>query len=192
MMRRLSVLLLGLVLLMPIGGPAQAHSKGSIYEQGRYNEPYSFTDEDCAFPFEVKGRRWGWFVVRNVRGSDGQAFLVEDHFRFGEVLTNPANGKSMRIWGRGVFKEHSAKHIEGDIWEFISTTTGIPFVVQKSSGKVLVKDIGQVTFRTVFDTLGDSQPGGEFVEDELLKIRGRFPSLDADFDFCAVVEKAIG
>ena len=39
-----------------------------------------------------------------------------------------------------------------------------------------------------FDTLGDSQPGGDFVSQEVLSARGNWPTWDEDFDFCALVD----
>ena len=45
----------------------------------------------------------------------------------------------------------------------------------------------------MFDTLGDSKPGGEEVDFEVLRtVRGKFPSYDPDFDFCRLARRLIG
>jgi hypothetical protein len=171
-------------------GPALA-TPLEVYEQGHYDDPYSFTYDDCGFDIEVDGRARGYFRTTVVPGSGGQAFLADDHYRFRETQTNADTGDSIVIWGVGHFKEHRARHVEGDIWEFIATDTGTPFVVV-DHGKVVLRDHGRIYLRTVFDTLGDGQPGGEVLEEEVLKIRGSFPSYDPDFDFCEMMDRLIG
>ncbi len=98
MIRRLLVLLVSIALLVFVAAPAEAHSdRGSVYERDRYNDPYSFVDRDCDFPIRIKGRTWGRFVIYNVKGSDGQAFLIDDRYHFREMLKNPRNGKKMFV-----------------------------------------------------------------------------------------------
>lgn len=167
-------------------------SKGEIFDKGSFDDKYTFRDTECGFPFRVRGRSYGYFVTRTVPGSDGQAFLADNHYTFREILTNPANQKRMKVWGIGHFKERSARHVRGDIWEFVATDTGMPFVVEDSAGKIVLKDRGRITLRAVFDTLGDSEPGGEVIEEEVVDIRGHFPSYDEDFDFCALASRLIG
>ena len=57
--------------------------------------------------------------------------------------------------------------------------------VYDSAGTLLARDRGTVTERYVFDTLGDSQPGGEFVSEEVVSSKGLFQS--EDLDFCALL-----
>ncbi len=45
-----------------------------------------------------------YFINYNVPGSDGQAFLNHNWYRFRDVLTNPANGRKAYISGRGYFR----------------------------------------------------------------------------------------
>jgi len=46
-------------------------------------------------------------------------------------------------------------------------------------------DRGTITMRYIFDTLGDSQPGGEFLSEELVSAKGLFQS--EDLDFCSLL-----
>jgi len=195
MMRRILTLVLAAVSLTFLNGPADAgghHDQGSIYERGPYDNRYEFVDDSCGFEFHLRGRARGFSTTYNVPGSDGQAFLLDDYYSFFEVLTNPANGKRMYISGWGHLKEVKATHVEGDVWEFIAVDSGTPFVVRDKRGRLVLKDQGKLVYRQVFDTLGDSEPGGEELDFEVLSIRGHFPSLAPDFDFCAMVSDLIG
>lgn len=182
----MAVTALALTLVTP--GPAQA-KPFEVYEQGHYNEPYSFSYDDCGFPIEVEGRARGHFRTTVVPDSGGQAFFADDHYRYRETQTNTETGDSITIWGKGHFKEHTAELVEGDVWEFTATDTGTPFVVV-DDGKVVLRDHGRITLRAIFDTLGDGQPGGELVSEEVVSVRGKFPSLDVDF--CDLVGGLIG
>ena len=168
------------------GGP------GSIYDQDSYDNKYEFEDEECGIGYVGRGRSKGFFTVYNAKGSDGQAFLIDDHYSYFEVLTNPANGRRMFISGHGRFRELKATRVEGNVFEFISVDAGTPLVVRDKRGRIVLKDHGKIVTKDTFDTLGDSQPGGEYLDSEVLSIKGHFPSYDPDFDFCALVSRLIG
>jgi hypothetical protein len=193
MMRRIFLLILAGALLGLVAAPAQSTGGGSVYEQDHYDEPYTFKDDGCGFVFKVKGRRWGHFVIRNVPGSDGQAFLNDEEYNIEEVLTNPRNGKRMYISRHGHYTEKTATHVEGDVWEFIQVDQGRPFTVRNGRRQIVLSDHGKVVFKQVFDTLGDGQPGGDEISRDVVRTpRGSFPSLKPGFDFCKMVRKLIG
>lgn len=158
------------------------------------NIHYEFTDsssfDDCGFTIESQVAGSGHFMVREIEGSDGQAFLGHDNYRYREVLTNPATGAWFVITGHALFKEMTGRQIDGDIWEFTAHEAGQPFVVEDSDGNVVLRDRGRLTFRAVFDTLGDGEPGGEFIEQELTSISGPHPGFFADF--CEIATELIG
>ena len=57
----------------------------------------------------------------------------------------------------------------------------------------MLRDHGKIFITAVFDTLGDSQPGADFIEEKYRKILyGAFPSREPDFDFCAMITTLIG
>jgi hypothetical protein len=194
MVRRMLMLIVLSACTLPVllAAPAEANRRGSVYERDRYSEPYAFTDDSCGFTFKVKGGNWGRQVFYNVRGSDGQAFLQDNRYHFREVLTNPANGKTMLIHGRGHFTEWRAWHVDGDVWRFYQVDRGRPFVIKNSDKQVVLADHGRLSWMQKFDTLGDGQPGGEEVSTRLIRKVGHFPSLEPDFDFCRVVKRLIG
>jgi len=45
---------------------------------------------------------------------------------------------------------------------------------------------GSITFKTLFDTLGDHRPGGVELGFEMVKVVGMFPGLDVDLCDLAV------
>ncbi len=173
-----------IVVAVPLGAHAKpvAHERYAGSDSGRFDE--------CGLSLRFNDTFSGQFLLREVKGSGGQAFLAHDNYRFRTILTNADNGAWMVIRGRGLFKEVSARHLGGDIWEFISMDVGQPLVVEDSDGDVVLRDRGRLTFRGVFDTLGDGQPGGELIESELTGVHGPHPSFDTDF--CEVVTDLIG
>ncbi|MGH8829342.1 MAG: hypothetical protein ACRDVZ_17400 [Jiangellaceae bacterium] len=157
-------------------------------------EHYSFTDvfteTECGFAIDFVVEGQGLFMAREVPGSEGQAFLGFDNYEFRAVLTNADTGAWMVARGNGLFKEMSGTQVEGDIWEFTAMDVGQPLVVEDSDGNVVLRDRGRITFRALFDTLGDGQPGGILLEEEITGVFGPHPSLD--LDFCEVVTDLIG
>lgn len=206
MRRLLSACLLSILVLFTLSTPVQAdrggdddghdghhgnhgnHDRGDVFSVTPFDDDYSFTD-DCGF--DVEGHASGVETLYNVPGSDGQAFLLDSKFRFKEVWSNGEGGTATAS-GKARFRETEARHVEGDIWEFTQVLKGRPLTVRDSEGKVVLSEHGQVTFKTLFDTLGDGQPGGEQIEEKIVKIRGDFPTLDPDFDFCAFADEVLG
>jgi hypothetical protein len=199
MVRKFIVLVLGAVLagsLLAVSAPAQAHRPhGDVYSSESYDEPYEFTDDfscDDGLTWDVKGHVKGHITIYNVRGSDGQAYLADDRFRFREVWTNPANGRKAYVSGNAHFREIKATHVEGDIWRFLSVTSGKPFVVKNDKGRTVLAEWGQLVLSQLFDTLGDGQPGAEPAGDpKVVKARGHWPTWKPGFDFCAMAHRVL-
>lgn len=191
MLRRL-VLICALVLAscLLVAPSSQARGGLEVYDEGTYDEPYAYDDDECEFPLRVEGRTWGRYKNYVVPDSDRQAFLAHDWYHWRETVTNPANGKKLHLSGRGYFREVRARHVEGTVWDFISIDSGVPYVIRDARGRVILADHGKIVIKQRFDTLGDGVPGGEPVGDPIvLRIRGSFPSYEPDFDYCAIAAK---
>lgn len=175
-------------LLVALSAPAQAHAQPVEHLHGEVSN--SGSSDDCGFTIESDFTAEFHVLLREVRESDGQAYLGHENFRFEEVLTNPATGEWFVIHGVSLFKELSGRQIEGDVWEFTVHEVGLPFVVEDSDGNVVLRDRGRISLRAVFDTLGDGQPGGILLEEEITGVRGPHPAIDVDF--CALATDLIG
>lgn len=170
-----------------VPGTAQA---GPPLENIHYEFAESSSFDDCGFTIESDFTANGHFMVREIEGSEGQAFLGHDNYRYRDVLTNPATGAWFVVRGTAMFKELTGRQIDGDIWEFTAHEVGQPFVVEDSDGNVVLRDRGRLTFRAVFDTLGDNAPGGELIEQEVTSVSGPHPGFFGDF--CEIASELIG
>jgi hypothetical protein len=180
-------ILAALIVGVAVPGVAQA-------EPPLENVHYEYVDvgsfHDCGFTIDFESTNSGHFMVREVEGSGGQAFFGHDNFQFRNVLTNPETGAFMVVYGHGLFKEFTARHVDGNIWEFTAHEVGQPFTIEDSEGNLVLRERGRVTFRALFDTLGDGEPGGELLEEEITSVSGPHPGIDADF--CAIATDLIG
>ncbi len=187
----------GLVSLGLLAGalPAQAGAPDYFEPPTRYNDPYSFDPQCDGLNLKVTGRARGVLAYLNVAGSDGQAFLVRDRYRFREVWKNLDTGEHFVVSGHGFFREVKAtfvpteqvpadlvppEGIVGPVYLFRAVETGNPFTVTDDDGHVVVKDVGRLVSENLFDTLGDSKPGGTSLSFEFVEIVGPHPGLDVD------------
>jgi hypothetical protein len=99
----------------------------------------------------------------------------------------------MSIEGKEVSNELSATQVSGNVYAFITIEAGQPFVVRDSAGNVVLRDRGVIRHRILFDTLGDSTPGGVTLDDQIIGVGGPHPAFDQSEDeFCAMVQALIG
>jgi hypothetical protein len=183
---RAFVLALGPLLGLLIAPPANA---APILNE-RYSGTEPFTE--CGFPgvSTFSGRA---MIKDATPATDGQFFYFQDNFQYRDVITNPATGEFVVVRGNGIFKEVQARQVEGSVFTFLTHEAGQPFVVEDSSGRVVLRDRGMITLSWVFDTLGDSAPGGVFLEDPVVvRVSGPHPGFEEAFDFCALLTNLIG
>jgi hypothetical protein len=192
-----------MVLAATVATPAFAGqpSSGDYYQPPtRYDNRGDFDPECPGLDLTVQFRYRGVNAIRNVRGSNGQAFLASDDYRFREVWVDNSTGDVViTITGAYDFEEVSARRVPkasvpedlippeglvGPIYLFREVVQGWD-VVRDADGKALYRTRGTVVGRNLFDTLGDSQPGGRSLSFETIKVIGPHPLLDVDI--CDVV-----
>ncbi len=180
-------------------GHDSEHSRHSSFVQPP--TPYSFSEDfdpecpglDISAHFEVEGVT----SIRAARGTEGQGFLLKDSYRFSETWTEAGSEDLiLKIAGRFVFEEISAKKVPNDqvpselippgglvgpVYLFTATEIGRA-TLRDESGKVLYLIAGVQVFENLFDTLGDSAPGGVSLSYTTVKVIGPHP----DVDVCAV------
>jgi hypothetical protein len=175
------------VALLVIGAsPAAA----TVVESGFYSDTDSFSFDDCGFTLDVESEFSGHFVVRADKG--GQAFYGKDNFSYRDVYTNPETGGWFVVRGNALFSEIKATQVSGNIYEFVAIEAGQPFVIEDSAGNVIVRDRGVIRHTALLDTLGDGEPGAEFIEETHTSVRGPHPGFAEDFPFCEIAAELTG
>jgi dienelactone hydrolase len=177
----LSVLVLGL----------QAAPVSSTVVTG---EPFAGTDSfeysDCGYPVQVEAAFEGTASYRVGKNKAETAFFLHESGSWREVHTNSLTGEWFVVRGSYNFREVKATQVEGTVYEFTQVESGQPYVVEDSSGRVVLRDRGSIRYHVVFDTGGDNQPGGDFVDFLGLEVRGPHPSFSTDF--CRTVGDLVG
>jgi hypothetical protein len=178
---------LAVIALLVLGAsPAAA----TVVESGFYSDTDSFSFDDCGFTLDVESEFSGHFVVRADKG--GQAFYGKDNFSYRDVYTNPETGGWFVVRGNALFSEIKATQVSGNIYEFVAIEAGQPFVIEDSAGNVIVRDRGVIRHTALLDTLGDGEPGAEFIEETHTSVRGPHPGFAEDFPFCEIAAELTG
>jgi hypothetical protein len=138
--------------------PAAMVEKGRIVD-GQYGFGY-----DCGFPVEVSGTATGNFHLREGKGDAETFFFAFDRLAFEEIHTNALTGEWFTISGHFVDHELTARRVEGDVFEVRAFKAGPVATIRDSDGTLVARDRGVLKRTILFDTGGDQQPGGEFVD----------------------------
>ena len=166
-----------------------ASAGATVVERGTYSDPIHFTYSDCGFPVHVTGTIEGRYRLRQGKGKDDQFFFGHDRFRLVETHTNALNGKYVTNVASAVFNEIKATRMSGNVFLVEAVEAGKPAAIYDSDGNLVARDRGVIHHRMIFDTLGDSQPGGTVIEFLEPRVSGPHPIFD---DFCGIVAPLIG
>ncbi|MEV6110308.1 hypothetical protein AB0M28_37250 [Streptomyces sp. NPDC051940] len=177
-MRRLAALLgvMTAVAWGVVAEPAQA----TVAEQGRYAFTEDYTYNDCGYPVDFHQEVSGTYSIRAGKGDETSAFFLTEVSSVRQTHTRAETGGFFTVEARSVTKETGARHLEGDLFEFTTIVAGQPFTVRDSDGGIVLRDRGNLTYRTVWDTQGDDQPGGIFLEFLGAESHGPHPGFGAD------------
>ena len=182
--RTLAVVATAMTLL--VGSVSLAQAK--IVERFHYSFTDSFSDEVCGIDVDVEVEGSGLFMIRQDKPGSS-AFFASNNYSFREVLTNPATGRWIAVTGKANFREVKATQVDGSVYRFRAHEAGQPFAIEDSTGRVVYRDRGLIVYDSLFDTLGDDQPGGEELSFDVVAMRG-FPGfLD---DVCPLIEDLLG
>jgi len=167
--------------------PAQA----TIYDRFDFSFDESFEDQLCGIDVHVDSSGRGAIVFRAGKHELDTAFLGHENLDVSDTVTNLANGESFTIERTFRDGDVSGVHVEGNIFEFTAVHAGTERVID-GDGTVVLRDSGAIRTTYTFDTLGDSQPGGIFLEGTD-RISGPHPLFEQSEDaFCAMVHDLIG
>jgi hypothetical protein len=179
-----------LATLLVMGGAAPAHA--TLFDRFHFAFTDSVQEDVCGIDARIDTDLRGSVVLRYVNDGRDQAFVGHGTINGSDTFTNLANGESFRIEFRIREGDLTGRHVEGDIYEFTGTTVGVERVVD-GDGHLVLRDAGQFRQTYLFDTLGDGMPGGEFVGDPSVSVRGPHPLSEMDdAAFCDMVHDLIG
>ena len=180
---------LAMLVVMAGAVPAQA----TIFERGTFSFEESVEEDLCGIEvrrdsvFSVK------FVTRTGKGELDQAFFGMNVYEFSDTFTNLATDAFFTIEGHGTFRDVKATPVGGNVFEFEVLDAGAIAVVRDMEGNVVLSDRGALWQTFLFDTLGDSQPGGELLAETVDRVSGPHPLFDMDeAAFCDMVHDLIG
>jgi hypothetical protein len=186
--KRYVVLPAVLTMMAAAAVPAQA----AVFDKGNFTFEDSTTEELCGLDVRHDFVVRGHFRSRTGKGDLDQAFFGQSSERFTDTFTNPANGKRFTVVGRATIMDVKATPLGDNIFEFTFRESG-NVVVRDMDGNVVLRDTGAIWTLQVFDTLGDSQPGGESLDETVIRVSGPHPGFEQDEDaFCATIHDMIG
>lgn len=183
----------GLAALTIVAGGGMLPAHAAPVDSGEFEFTNSYSFDDCGPSVDVDERIWGTIVIKDATPrTGGQYFMLQQKLNGFVTFTNQQTGDSATAEWRTTFKELPATPSDDDpnVVTYRTHETGVWQVLRDSSGKVRYRDAGNVVIEYTFDTLGDSEPGGELLSEEQIRTSGRFDTFDADF--CAVVQDLIG
>ena len=155
----------------------------TMVDSGRFtDEVYGF-GYGCGFPVEVTGVASGNYHLRD--GGDGTFFSLE-RVTYREIHTNTETGAWFVVRGRFANNETNADHVSGSLFAFDVVKAGQIAVIEDADGNVVYRDRGALRRTILFDTGGDAEAGGEFVDLLDLQLSGPHPSFGR---LCEVAEE---
>ena len=161
--------------------PAQART----VDHWKFSEDRSYIVDDCGFPTDVTDHFELNGIARTVGASTDGVTMAQYTSLFVAVTTNPENGKWFTLTQRSTFQERGLTDLGGGLWGYSVHQAGQPFIVTDSSGRVVVRDRGLVTFDGVYDSGID-----QVVSFELATMSGPHPGFSTDL--CDITRDLIG
>jgi hypothetical protein len=174
---------------LAVTGITAPAAPASVVDRGHFeDDPYGFS-YDCGFPVEVSGVGSGHFRLREGTGKDATAFFSLDRISFREIHTNPETGEWFSLSGHFANNEIGARRVAGSLFEFRIIKAGPVAVIEDSDGNLVSRDRGVLRRTILFDTGGDEDPGGTFVDLVDLRLSGPHESFGR---LCDVAAELIG
>ncbi len=149
-------------------GPVSA----TIIDRGNSTEHYEYDSWDCGYRMHVTGVVSDAFQVRADKKNPDIVYATTHH-AFTETWTAD-DGRWFTLSGHNLYKDIKAKAVAGQLYEFTFHIPGQPFTITNSSGKVVSKDRGNVSFEYTIDFADGTGTDVGF------KLSGPHPSFGVD------------
>jgi hypothetical protein len=171
---------------------AVAPAQATVFDKGPFTFEDSHTEDLCGIAVRHDFAISGHFRNRTGKGDLDQAFFGQSSVRITDKFTNLATGAFFTNEARITGMDVKATPLGGNVFEFEYRESGNG-VVRDMAGNVVLRDRGAIWTRVVFDTLGDSEPGGEILDESVIRVSGPHPGFEQDEEaFCAKVHDLIG
>jgi hypothetical protein len=188
--RRFVALPAVLAITIVMVGAVSAHA--TVFESGHFSFEESVEEDLCGIEVRRDTVAGGHFRNRTGKGELDQAFFGQSSVEFTDTFTNLATGASFSIGGRLTGMDVKATPLGGNVFEFRFRESGT-VVVRDMAGDVVLRDAGAIWGTVVFDTLGDSMPGGEVLDERVDRVSGPHALFEMDeVAFCDLVHDLIG
>ena len=169
-----------------------APAGATVFEKGQFAFEDSHQEDLCGLELRHDFAISGHFRTRTGKGDLDQAFFGQSSARITDKWTNLANGAWFTNEARVTGMDVKATPLGDDVFEFRYRESGNG-VVRDMDGNIILRDRGSIWMVVVFDTLGDSQPGGDVLSESVLRVNGPHPGFEQDeATFCATVHDLIG
>jgi hypothetical protein len=193
--RRASLLATSLLAVVGLGAlmltSPVAHA--APVERASGSVPISDSFDGCGIPVTEEGVfTYRYTVGQGTAKTGGQFFRVHQQNSYIGTFTNTATGAYFTSEWHTNFREMPATLVgtSGSIVTYQTKESGVWDTLRDSTGKVRYRSAGNLVFQYVFDTQGDSTPGGLVLDEQFVRTSGHWTTWDADF--CAIVNALIG
>jgi hypothetical protein len=188
--RRYVVLSAVLAMTVVMVGAVPAHA--TVFESGHFSFEESVEEDLCGIAVRRDTVASGHFRTRTGKGDLDQAFFGQSCVEFTDTFTSLATDASFSVEGRLTGMDVKATPLGGNVFEFRFRESGT-VTVRDMAGDVVLRDRGAIWTTIVFDTLGDSMPGGEVLDETVDRVSGPHPLFEMDeAAFCDMVDDLIG
>ena len=167
-----------LATLVVVAGAAPAHA--TLFDHFSFTIDDSVEEEVCGIDARIDSVGRGNICLRYLNDGLDQAFVGHGTIQVADTYTNLANGESFRIEARVRNGDMTGRHVEGDIYEFTGSHTGLERVID-GGGDVVLRESGAIRQRTC-STRGRRPAGREFLEELSVSVHGPHPLLEMDDD----------
>jgi hypothetical protein len=180
-----------LTLSAPAAGAAQLES----FRWSFSDSVVSGVGSECGFDFDVQedftiGGKYS--ISKGTPQTGGQYFRVKSLASYAGTYTNLETGAFFTQEWHTNFRELPATIVDetGPVVTYQTKESGVWDVLRDSSGRVRYRSAGNLVFQWVYDTEGDSAPGGLVLDEQFIRTSGHWTTFDADI--CAIVDELIG
>jgi hypothetical protein len=138
-----------LVAVLGLMALSVAPAEATTLERFHVTQSYAYQTWDCGYAMDVAGVAMDTVVVRADPNLDGNVF-VTDAYQYTETWT-VADGRSLTLEATGLSKDVRAKSLGGSVYEFTYHNAGQPATIIDSSGIVVSRDRGNLSFTYTID-----------------------------------------